>query len=525
MRKSTFAGLFVLFAISLTGCMNAKAQDGKPETMVVPTHVTTRDYDAVNAAFLHGYVHNMVREHVDGEYIPTLTIQCTDGSIHQVEGSLAAGRTTFSVWTRDLYWGFLGWSQAGDDHVLDMMKSSLKLLILAKNRNQAIGQNKVWPLNDERFYIPQAYTTGLKAALDFYPWCSESQADFLLLAYNYWKLSNDSVFIGSIWSEITYVTKTLELLDTDGNSLPDALWGSYDYMWLKTDSEEPLMCAKTSKAYSCVAELARMMGREAYAVRLEKLAATIRETMNRPVENGGLWKKEGDGGYYVQMRSIKKGSAHIEEMFLPYDNLVPMWCGMTSPAQDVAIFKKLDANFDKVYNLAYGPMYCAPAGHNENSVMDCSSVTWLAFLDLYLRGERQYETNRSKIYDLLMENANDAGGIVFPEGAGVYGNLTGGAGRSWDNGNYFHMLICGIYGLEKDKNGIMISDPHKIENQPLTELLNFCWRDAVYNFHWKGDGKRIVKMMCDGTELKPSGGKGILTARTGRHEVEIILGN
>jgi len=50
------------------------------------------------------------------------------------------------------------------------------------------------------------------------------------------------------------------------------------------------------------------------------------------------------------MRNIAKGSEKIEDMFIPYDNLVPMWCGMTSPEQDIAIFQKLDANFDKIYN-------------------------------------------------------------------------------------------------------------------------------------------------------------------------------
>jgi len=347
----------------------------------------------------------------------------------------------------------------------------------------------------------------------------------LLLSYNYWKLSGDSAFIASIWSEIAYVTKTLELLDTDGNSLPDALWGSYDYMWLKTGSEEPLMCAKTSLAYSKVAQLARMLGKESYAARLEKLAAAIKETMNKPVEEGGLWKKEGNGGYYVQMRSIAKGSEHIEEQFIPYDNLVPMWCGMTDPAKDVAIFQKLDYNFGRIYNLTYGPMYCAPAGHNEKSVMDCSSVTWLAFLDIYLRGEKGYEKNRRQIYDLLIKHSLDAGGILFPEGAGVYGSLTGGAGRSWDNGNYFHMLVCGFYGLEKSKDGIIISNPGKVENLPLTELKNFCWRQAVYNFQWTGEGKKIQKIICDRNPLKLTNGEWLLDSMKGTHQVEVVLGN
>jgi len=124
---------------------------------------------------------------------------------------------------------------------------------------------------------------------------------------------------------------------------------------------------------------------------------------------------------------------------------------------------------------------------------------------------------------MLMEHAGDAGGIPFPEGAGVYGYLTGGAGRSWDNGNFFHMLVCGVYGLEKSRDGISISVPQKIDNVPLTEMLNFCWRDAVYNFHWKGEGSKISKVLINGDAVKPESGKYKLTAASGEHEVLIIL--
>jgi len=539
--KALYKGLFLIclvislpqgtHAISAGGagmkpnCCNCHADQCNKGNLVKSRSVSSKDYPIIEPAFLHGYIHNIVAEEIDSEKIQTLSIQCTDQSVHKVEGELADDRRNYSVWTRDLYWGFLGWAQAGDDRVLDIMKSSLELLIQAKNKNQALGQSQLWPLSDERFYIPQAYTTGLAIAMDFFPWCSESQADFLLLAYNYWELNGDSAFIASIWSEIVYVTQTLELMDTNGNTLPDALWGSYDYMWLKTDSEEPLMCAKTSLAYSSVAQLARMLGREGYASRLEKMADAIKVNMNKPVEEGGLWKREGQGGYYVQMRSIKKGDERIGDMFIPYDNLVPMWCGMTDAYQDKAIFEKLDRNFDGIYNLVYGPMYCAPAGHNESSVMDCSSVTWLAFLDVYLRGKKGYETNRGRIYDLLMKHAGDAGGIPFPEGAGVYGSLTGGAGRAWDNGNFFHMLFCGVYGLEKSREGISISRPSPIGNQPVTELQNVCWRDAVYHFNWTGTGRAIGKVTCDGTEVKALHGKWLLAESQGQHRVEITLGN
>ncbi len=234
-----------------------------------------------------------------------------------------------------------------------------------------------------------------------------------------WELSGDMSFIKSIWDDIVYVTQTLELMDTDGNSLPDALWGSYDYMWIKTGSEEPLMCAKTSLAYKSVARLAKLQGRNEYADHLDKLAAKVKVTMNKPLDEGGLWKPEAGGGYYVQIRRITPGEDSIEDLFIPYNNLVPMWCGMTDSHQDRAIFTMLDTHFDRYYDLEYGPIYCAPAAKNEESVMDCSSVTWLAFLDVYLRGKKGHELNRSRIHDLLMQHAGDAGGTLFPEGAGV----------------------------------------------------------------------------------------------------------
>ena len=513
--------LGTLWLLVSTCIPNLYAQSHRSD--LIPEHVSSPDFQLMDEAFLHGYTHNIVYEEVNGRLIPTLTIQCTSESKHIPEKEWVEGRPFFSVWTRDLYWGFLGWAQAGDDRVLEMMRSSIELLIHAKNRNQAKGQSRLWPLADGRYYVPQAYTTGLKSALDFYPWCSESQADFLLLAHNYWEQSGDTGFIRSIWKDIRYVTETLELLDTDGNALPDALWGSYDYMWIKTDSEEPLMCAKTGLAYQSVARLARELDMSDYAAHLDKLAVEIKRTMNRSVDEGGLWKEEKGGGHYIQMRRISPPADTIHEKFIPYNNLVPMWCGMTTPDMDRAIFSKLDEGFDTYYDLVYGPMYCAPAGQNEKSIMDCSSVTWLAFLDVYLRGKKGHLKNRSRIYGMLMEHARDAGGTPFPEGAGVYGYLTGGAGRSWDNGNYFHLLLCGVYGLEKDRQGIRISPPQPIGSAPVTELRNVSWRQARYKIRWTGQGDRISEVRVDGEVLEPESGGYRLTYDSGEHEVIIKL--
>jgi len=516
MRNKTI--LFILI-ITLYGC----GDPSENHRGLIPGHVSSIDFNIMDEAFMHGYTHNIVYETVELDTLPTLTIQCTSEETHRDGPDFQPELDFFSVWTRDLYWGFLGWAQAGDDRVLEMMKSSIQLLILAKERNQALGQSELWPLDNKRYYVPQAYTTGLKSALNLFPWCSESQADFLLLCHDYWELSGDIKFIRSIWNEIEYVTETLELLDTDGNSLPDAIQGSYDYMWIKEDSEEPLMCAKTSLAYQRVSSLAGELGKDAFSSHLSQLSEKVKETMNKTTEEGGLWKQDPGGGYYIQMRSVGETYDSIHDLFIPYNNLVPIWCDMTSRKQDHDIFTKLDASFDAIYNLDYGPMYCAPAGKNDESVMECSSVTWLAFLDIYLRGKKGHYNNRDRIYSLLMEHKGDAGGVPFPEGAGVYGYLTGGAGRSWDNGNFFHMLISGVYGIQKDRKGISLTNPNPLDSEPLTELHHVCWRDAVYDFSWQGAGSQIVKVSVNGKILKSANGKFILDAPHGHHAVVIEL--
>lgn len=506
----------VLLSVALLWCAlplsTARSWGGDTYAATIRA-LQTKDIFILDNAFRYGYVDNLINVDANGVAMATLSIN----------NSTSLGNS-YSVWTRDLYWGFLGWAQAGDDSVLPVMKSSLRLLVMAKNKNQALGQNPGWRLNDRRFYIPQAYMSeGVAPAAQFYPWNSESQADFLLLAYNYWKLTGDRKFIKSIWNDITYVTETLQLLDTDGNSLPDATQGTYDYQWVQ-DCEEPLMCAKESLACSSVAKLARMLGKNAYADSLEKLAKNIKETMNKDVADGGLW--DFTNKCYVNMRKFTKTGHKVDYQFVPYENLVPIWCGMTSSEQNDAIFARLDRDFNKYYNIRYGPEYCALAvEHSKKSMMDCSSVPWLGFLDVYLRGKTSHNTNRSKIYDLLIDHAHDAGVVPFPEGAGIDGGLTGNSGRAWDNGSFFHMLVCGIYGLEKSKDGILITAPEKIDHVPLTELGDVCWRKAVYNFKWTGGGDNIGSVVVDGDQnIRASEGGGFnLTYKTGTHEVEVHL--
>lgn len=478
-----------------------------------PMHVSSSDVPLIDAAFLHGYVHNLAEEQVPGGVLPCLTIGDTERGVH-----IGSGHKQFSVWTRDLYWGFLGWAQAGDDSVLQVMKSSLQLLLMAKAKNQAIGQNTSWPLNDKRFYIPQAFTTGVVIATHFFPFCSESQADFLLLAYNYWQLSGDLAFIDSIWPEIVYIAESIQLMDTNGNSLPDALWGTYDYQAIGLNTEEPLMSAKAGLAYRCVSEMAHALGKQDYAAKLAGLSEKVRQTMNRPVEEGGLWKQDGQSGYFA----IRKHGV-IDPAFIPYESLVPIWCGMTSSEHDEAIFNHLDMHFSEIYDLPYGPMYCAPLYERQQCGVQSSTVPWLAFLDVYLRGKKKHSRNRSAIYDLLIKHALDAGGIPFSEGVGINGCLTGGAGRAWDNGNFFHMLVSGIYGIEKNHEGISITAPAPIDGTPLTELRNVRWRNATCNFRWRGSGMRIESVQLNGKRVHPHGEHWKLQDLSGENAVDIVL--
>ncbi len=195
---------------------------------------------------------------------------------------------------------------------------------------------------------------------------------------------------------------------------------------------------------------------------------------------------------------LTKNGGTIDDRLIPYENLVPIFCGMTSKARSEVIFTELDQRFDQFYALKWGPEYIVPAHANPNKVIDCSTAPWLGFLDVYLRCKLEHPTNRSKIFKLLIDHAYDVPPTPFTEGAGNNGALTGGAGRAWDNGNFFHCLVNGIYNVQKDANGLTIGAPVKMADFPLTELNNICWHDAVYNLQWQGEGPKIKSVTIDG---------------------------
>jgi hypothetical protein len=488
-------------------------------------HVTTPDLPLVDDAFLQGYTHNEVTDVIQGQDYPTLDIGCE--GIHGFRPhEEPSTNQALSVWTRDLAWGYLGWSQAGDDHAVARMKSSLNVLINCLHRNQAEGQYSGWPLDDGRYYIPQAFTNGGTIAGRFFPFCSESQADFLLLAHEYWIVSGDDAYLRSIWPEIIYVTQTLEKMDSNGNSLPDELWGTYDYQTIGTNTEEPLMSAKTALAYRDVAEIARAIGHPEAARPLERLARRIQVQMNKPIDQGGLWKAlpEG-GGYFVNQRNhIQENGGKIDDRFIPYENLVPIFCGVVSKDRAREIFAELDKRFGQFYALKWGPEYVVPARPGPRQVIPCSTAPWLGFLDVYLRCKIGYSEDRSRIFQLLIEHAYDVPPALFAEGVGNAGALTGGAGRAWDNGNFFHCLINGIYNVQKDRDGLTIGPPVKMAGFPLTELDNVCWRGAVCNLQWRGEGSKIKAVTVDGHPAEKLGSHLYrVNETTGIHSVIISM--
>jgi len=209
--------------------------------------------------------------------------------------------------------------------------------------------------------------------------------------------------------------------------------------------------------------------------------------------------------------------------FIPYENLGPMYYGITTPQQNKAIFKRLDEGFDKFYNLKYGPMYVASAAKNEKSEFDFTSTPWLGFLDVYLRCKLDYTPNRAKIYKMLMDKAYVIPDACFSEGLGIYGYLSGVSGRSWDTGNFFHTLITAVYGVEKTKDGIRVQDPILMGGFNLTELKNIHWFDAVYDIEWVGQGSQIKGITLDGVAVEKNHGQYNLSTKTGKHAVKVIL--
>ena len=132
-------GKISIVALSFVAIASAYAGD-----IVLSEHVESNDMPIIKDAFEHGYLHNCINCPIPGGTIPTLEIQCTGLGHHHTISQDRLGAT----WVRDLYWGYIGWIQAGDTEVLDRMRTSLEHLIIAKNVNQALGQSEEWPLND-----------------------------------------------------------------------------------------------------------------------------------------------------------------------------------------------------------------------------------------------------------------------------------------------------------------------------------------------------------------------------------------
>ncbi len=491
---------------------------------VPPEHITSPDYSVIDDAFMFGFERNRVTDTVGGREYPILAIQSVN------EGKRAEDLSPnrfFSCWTRDVYWGFLGYTQASEREALARLGNSIDLFLIAKTNNIADGTNKVWPLNDGRSYIPQAILPRATTAKDFYPFNSESQAHFVLLVHLYWRMTGDLEAARHYWQETRYVLETIERMDSNGNALPDQCWGSYDYQGIGLDMEEPLLCATVAGAYHAAAELAAAFGDDALAARYNALAEKVRTAMNVPTEQGGLWKTlPNGGGYYVNRRHIGAKTASIDERFIPYENLVPIYFGMASPEQTQAVFAHLDAHFNDYYLFKHGPMYTAPiAERKPETVHDCSTTPWLGFLDVYLRcrtgaGDLR---NRTRIWQLLLAHAYDIADAPFTEGLGIFGTLTGGAGRLWDNGNFFHTLVCGVYGLEKFSAGIRVGAPGKMLDAPRSCLNGMQWRDAVYDFRWEGKGTRVQRVRLDGRTVRPGDTGIVLNKPRGYHRVVIEL--
>ena len=521
-------------ALLISGCCCVQ-QSVKPKASSVKNrweskHVTCKDIKPTSDAYRDGYQRCLINETVEGEVIPILSI----ASVFENKYIPYEDPNRFySCWTRDLYWGFLGWAQAGDDSVLQVMKDCIRSLIIAKNKNQANGKYNP-PINDQRYYIPQAFCKGFQIANDFMPQNAESQAHFILLARDYWNLTGDTEFIKSIWKDLKYVAETIEKMDTNGNLIPDYIGGSYDYQGVGINAEEPHLTATVIATYHAMNDLAKIMDEKTLGNRYVKLAEKLKIQMNKPVSKDGLWMP--DKKQYVNMRTINKDGKNprIDDRFIPYENLTPIFYGVTSKQQEKDIFDTLNKNFKKFYDLKYGPMYVAGAVKTEKSEFDFSSVPWLGFVDVFIRlrdlpdynakWDKTNFNNASKIFKLLIDHAYDVPPAAFTEGMGPYGYLTGCAGRSWDNGNFFHTLIVGICGLEKSQFGIKITAPKQLKSSPVNELENMCWRNAVYNFEWKGKGEKIKNVTVDGIIISPEAdGNYLLKDSKGNHEVIISL--
>ncbi len=62
-----------------------------------------------------------------------------------------------------------------------------------------------------------------------------------------------------------------------------------------------------------------------------------------------------------------------------------------------------------------------------------------------------------------------------------------------------------------------------MDGYPLTQLNNFKWKQAVYNFEWEGSGNQISKITLDSKAVEKTGSGYSLKNPSGEHKVVITL--
>lgn len=127
---------------------------------------------------------------------------------------------------------------------------------------------------------------------DYMP-AADGQAGTLIRLYREWKLTGDDAFLREVWPMAKASLRFLfEHFDTDGDLLPDAeQHNTYDTEFF---GPNPLVCSLTYGAVAAMREMARYLGEEGLADRLEDV---FRRGARRFDEL--LW----NGEYYVQRLS------------------------------------------------------------------------------------------------------------------------------------------------------------------------------------------------------------------------------
>jgi len=323
---------------------------------------------------------------------------------------------------------------------------------------------------------------------------------FILRASRYYKWCRDEDFLKQIYPSLVKAYEYLGARDEDGDGLLEqkSFWGDWkDVPGVQGRKYSPYVQLLWLAVLNELRSLAEQLGDAEMVRECTKIYELASSTLNKPVENGGLW----NGKYYVNVWYNRRKDDHLLE-----DQTVGAVFGVISPQRLASIYRSLKANERPWGVRETFPYYDEERfGIRGGDYHNGAVWPYLNFVDAFGRFINGYSDDALRILKNVGYWDLEKFGDYLPHENidGETGQNTHAAIQGWDAA-YFGALYFGAFGIErlaKDKIQIAPKVPLK---KPLKTFIILPEGEVMLSIIPQESGYRVDLTSRLGEPLKIS---------------------